>query len=106
MNVFGQPAVRRNEDGFKMDVGSKNGRVLMSWEDFFVPGTLMPTCMDVELPSFPEELNSYGVVHLTISFSLTIEHLWEYVLAKEKDESAELQKVEKDISFTVELKKP
>ena len=106
MYLYGQPAIRKEGEGFKMDYDVINDMLMMPLRDCLTSGTLLPYCMDFVSTSFPEELKNHESVHLTVSISVTFEHFWEYMLAKEKDENASLRVVDKDMTITVELQMP
>lgn len=106
MYLYGQPAIRKEGEGFKMDYDVINDMLMMPLRDCLTSGTLLPYCMDLVSTSFPEELKNHESVHLTVSISVTFEHFWEYMLAKEKDENASLRVVDKDMTITVELQMP
>lgn len=97
-NVF---HLKKYEDSYDKAVYPSNER---RFDLYFAPNTLWRSSWQFISYSFPEELNNHEEVLLTVTFPVTVEHFWDYVLKLARNESATEEFTDLDLSFTVALK--
>lgn len=95
-------AIRVDGDGFKAVLNPSGG---ISFHDYYSPGTLLCHMTGLYTQSLPEELVPGEEASLNVNFSLKNELFWQYVLKKGKNEAAELQYYDWNVSIPVVLKR-